>query len=1339
MGGEPSKPIRPTSLQLGLLVETELGQLPGVNVEQLSADVAEPLESEHFEAAWQRAVDELDALRMTFRRGEQGSVEVSFAPQALIRCRTLDWSTKTPQEQEELFSHHLEGDRKQGLRYDEAPAMRVRCLLLGPAHWRLLWTFHQSLLDGPSIGLVLARVFEVYQALKNGQPVPERSAPSYRDHLEKMGSQGHRQGEAYFSTLLQGFSEPTPLPFERRNGSLEPAIAGEVRASMSGAQTAKLRAFARAQRVSLKAIASFCWGVLLSRYSGESDLVFGTTWSWRDDAQHDGEPIVGFMTNTTPLRLTLKRDERVHEALARMHTQLSEVRELRHTPLPRIHANSSVRSNRHLFNSAVITDHGSLRAQLERKLPGLLSHSIGKRSLSGIPLLLSVHFEEEQTSVELAYADGILTRGQATQIVEQYLRLVVNAFESPEAEAATLRMLDDEVFRKLVTEQTERELEGSQAPPVVDEIRARAQQKPDAIAVEASGGEPLSYAELDSASDAVASELRQRRCKVAALVLPRSPNLIVAILGAMRARVTFVPVDPEYPEERVRYLLEDSGADVILTDDTTRPKVPRTEAPLVTVDSMLGGTPSTRPPRARSEDLEAPTRPAYLIYTSGSTGRPKGVAVSHAALANHCRAIRDYFELKPRDRVLQFASPSFDVALEEIIPTLAAGATLVIRDDRSVASIRDFFEYVEDQRISVLNLPTAFWQTLVHHTHARLWPLCVRLLVVGGEKASRTAHQRFRQEQSAHIRWLNGYGPTEATITSTLYDDAENDHEAALPIGRPIDGVSHFILDAERRLMPPGAVGQLYIGGVGLADGYNRRPKATREAFIPHPFRSSGRLYATGDLAFMTQRGNFVYVDRGDNQLKIRGYRVEPGEIEAKLQALPQVLDAVVMPDFGRQVTLTAHVLCEGELDAEQLRKQLAERLPSYMIPSTYRLHERFPKTPSGKVDRKALAKGLTGERRSSRIGPSSSAGFDSPLERTVSGVWRELLRSDVADPTDDFFERGGSSLLLLELFSELERRLDRRPNPQAFLKEPTLANLIRLLGHFSAKQWASPIVRMADGADTVRPLFLATGVSGSASDFVHLVEALDPRIPVYALQINRMGGDSDAALRRYARTCASDMKLVQPEGAFAIAGYSAGSIFALAVAEALLEQGESVDFLASFDGTAPTSVARKSPFSSPRRFVRLARTTSARVSDFILDPELLKRRIAKAWTRSGAIWRGEEFRHDVGELFDSGEEAIPARTRALWQRNLDAMMQYAHRELPLDIVLFRTELDPFEGPHCKDLGWSAVLSGAISVEIFPGKHFELLTREGAPILAAQLEPHLLDRRRRLNTANSAA
>ena len=600
------------------------------------------------------------------------------------------------------------------------------------------------------------------------------------------------------------------------------------------------------------------------------------------------------------------------------------------------------------------------------------------------------------------------------------------------------------------------------AASLVDQVEAQVARRPDAAAIAAVDGS-LSYAELDARANRLAHHLQALGVGsdvVVASCFERSLEMAVALLGILKAGGACLPLDPSYPPERLAVMLADSAAPVLLTVQRLADRLPAQQARTVVLDA--GGADLDRQPSLRPPRPVAPESLAYVIYTSGSTGEPKGVALAHRGLVNHTRAAVSLYGLEPSDRVVQFCSISFDVSIEELFPPWAAGATVVLRPDELPVLGRGWLEWLGDEKITVLDLPTAYWHEWCRDLRSigESVPPGLRLVVVGGEKALGSAYRSWMEMGGDGVRWINAYGPAEASIMATAYEPV---HPAAAsparegldvdgrdpPIGRPIPGATVRLLDERGDPVREGEAGEICIGGEGVGRGYLGRPALTAARFVPDPWsdRPGTRLYRTGDLGRWRPGGDLEFVDRLDHQLKVRGFRIESGEVETALADHPAVSEAVVVAreDVPGDKRLVAYLVADGAEppSSGELRQFLSGRLPAYMVPTAFVTLESLPHTPNGKVDRAALPTPPHSrpDLAAPRVAPRT------PTEEILARIWSQVLGIDDLGVEDDFFELGGHSLLATQVVAQVREAFGAEVPLRAIFDRPTIAGLADLVG----------------------------------------------------------------------------------------------------------------------------------------------------------------------------------------------------------------------------------------------------------------------------------------------------
>jgi amino acid adenylation domain-containing protein len=815
-----------------------------------------------------------------------------------------------------------------------------------------------------------------------------------------------------------------------------------------------MRSCAKRNHLTISTLLQAAWAVVLSRYSATNDVLFGITVSGRPYELPGIETMVGLLINTLPLRIQIAPEESCLSTLQKVQNTVAGLLEHEHSALTQIQEWCDAPRNLPLFDTLVVFENFSGSGSsfdLDGPVQLLKSHL----SRTNYPLTLVVD-PTTQLRLQVIYDAGRFDADAIDRLLGHLGNVLQSMVANIEQPVASLSMLSATETKTLMFDWNACAEDSAviSEQPITRLFEQQVKLTPHAIAV-AHQRLQLTYAELNTRANKLAHHLKKFGVGAESLVgvcVERSMEMLVAVLATLKAGGAYLPLDPTYPKSRLDFMLEDSGVKVLLTEARLLQALPEYKRTIVCLDKdaaiIDGGS------DANLIETSGPTDLAYVIYTSGSTGNPKGTMIEHRSIVNFIQAAVQEYEISPADRVLQFASMSFDTSAEEIFPALISGATVVLRTDAMLSSARDFLQACDELEITVLDLPTAYWHELADEltTDSLRLPDSLRLVILGGEKALPERLASWRRRASAAVKLVNTYGPTETTVVATVCDlskhATESSSETEVPIGRPLHNTLVYVLDSNLRPVPIGVPGELYIGGAGVARGYLHRPELTAEKFITNPFADARapRLYKTGDVVRYRADGNIEFLSRIDNQVKIRGFRVEAGEIEQALRSHARVSDVLVLvqEDRAGEKRLVAYVVAApaGQPTTTELREFLSTKLPAYMLPSAFVMIESFPLLPNGKIDRKLLP--LLEQER-----PALAADFApprSPLEESVAKVWREVLKKDQVGIHDNFFELGGHSLLGAKLISNLRRNLHCELSLIDVFQSPTIERLTEVI-----------------------------------------------------------------------------------------------------------------------------------------------------------------------------------------------------------------------------------------------------------------------------------------------------
>jgi amino acid adenylation domain-containing protein/non-ribosomal peptide synthase protein (TIGR01720 family) len=989
-------PLSP--LQQGLLFHADYdARSRDVYLVQTTVDLAAPLDVAVLRRSWAALIDRHAVLRAGFRQpaGAERPIQ-QIAPRVPLPWREVDASALPEAEAERL------GQEELGRRFDmaEPPLVRLLLVKLSETRYRLFITIHHIVVDGWSLPVLIRELAEVYAAGGDASGLPP--VTPYREYLSWLGRQDREAAHAAWREALAGAEEPTLVAAADPGATAPPPehVVNEADRELADA----LRAVARRHGLTLNTLLQGAWAILVGGLTGRRDVVFGTTVAVRPLELPGVERMIGLFMNTVPVRVGLDPRRPVVELLAALQERQSGLLPHQHlgpAEIQRLAGPGGV------FDTILVYENYPPSLGGSTGLP-VIGEPV-EDSVAHYPLSLAVTPRGEGLRLRLEYRPDLFDARTAEALAGRLTRVLKQIAADPGVPAGRLDLLESGERRSVLTDwnDTAHAVPSGTLPELFE---AQAARTPDAVAV-LSDGAALSYAGLDERANRVAHWLISRGVGPedrVGVVLDRSADLVVALLGVVKAGAAYLPVDPAYPAERIALLLSDARPAVVLCTAATAELVGERAERVVWDELDLTSVPGTSPVVPLRLD-----HPAYVIYTSGSTGRPKGVLVSHRGIAGLAGAQIERFAVRPGSRVLQFAALGFDAVISEVCMALLAGATLVLASADRMAEFGVTHVTVPPSVLGALDgLPDT-----------------VRTLVVAGEACPPGLVERY----AAGRRMINAYGPTETTVCATMTRPlSAAAGRPAVPIGLPIWNTRVFVLDDALRPVPPGVPGELYVAGAGLARGYAGRAAMTAERFVACPL--GGRMYRTGDLARWTPDGQLEFAGRADAQVKIRGFRIEPAEIEAVLTGQPEVTQAAVITRADR---LVAYVVAAG-VDGGALRARLAARLPEHLVPAAVVVLDALPVTAHGKLDRAALP--------ALDFGDGGGRGPATVTEEVLCGLFAEVLGLPAVGADVSFFALGGDSLLAMRLIARLRAVLDTEVTIRDLFAARTVAGVARLV-----------------------------------------------------------------------------------------------------------------------------------------------------------------------------------------------------------------------------------------------------------------------------------------------------
>ncbi|WP_052675795.1 non-ribosomal peptide synthetase [Paenibacillus sp. IHBB 10380] len=994
-------------LQEGMLFHYLLDGNSTTYFEQIDFTFAGEMRIDLFEESLNILLKKYDVFRTIFM------IEELKRPLQIVlteRPAKIDYEDISNYEENEKLSYIKEfkkKDREKGFDLRKDLLMRLSVIQTGKETYRVIWSYHHIIMDGWCTGIVLGDLFKYYVQLKSGQRVELEKAYPYSDYIQWLGEQDQEEALEYWENYLRGYEQQASVPAQRKGEGNREYRQEEMIVTVGEKESGQLNRLAQKYQVTINTMIQAIWGILLQRYNQANDVVFGSVVSGRPAEIEGVEKMVGLFVNTIPIRVHAEPTERFADLVQGMQHRALASEKYDYVSLADVQARSQVKQGLldHIMTFQNFPIDEELRNQsggegleLGFKIEGVeafeqTNYDFNITVVPGKQLTFKMNYNAKAHDQEFIWRIG--------QHVERIIQQVV---ENPGLRIQEIDIVTEEEREQVLVSFNETKEPYPREKTISELFEEQVEKTPGQVAVVYEGQE-WTYEELNARSNQVARVLRKHGVgaeTIVGIMVERSLEMMAGILGILKAGGAYLPIDPDYPAERIAYMLEDSGTKVLLTQERLTDRVVF-DGSIVALDEA-GVYAEEERGNIAGEHTAASL--AYVIYTSGSTGKPKGVLVEHRSLVNLSLWHQQQYAVTAKDRSTKFAGFGFDASVWEIFPYLISGSTIYIVSEWIRSDVKQLQQYMESNGITISFLPTSMCEKFMEEEVGSL-----RLLLTGGDKL----HQYKRQKYEI----VNHYGPTENTVVATSYVVEEGARN--IPIGKPLPNMQVYVLGEANQLQPIGIAGELCIAGDGLARGYLNRPELTKEKFVENPFVPGERMYRTGDLARWLLDGNLEYLGRIDEQVKIRGFRIELGEVHEQLMKHEAVEDAVVIARKGEegQSYLCAYVVTEEELPVSAWRKHMGQSLPEYMIPSYFVRMEKLPLTPNGKVDRKALpAPEGAVHTGVEYVAPRND------VEAKLADIWSEVLGLERIGVRDNFFELGGHSLKAMMLVSRIHQEL---------------------------------------------------------------------------------------------------------------------------------------------------------------------------------------------------------------------------------------------------------------------------------------------------------------------------
>ncbi|HVI43598.1 MAG TPA: amino acid adenylation domain-containing protein [Chitinophaga sp.] len=1309
-------------LQEGMLFHDLYGG-QGAFTEQLTCELLS-VQPDAFIRSWQLLIQQHSILRTGFYHDVFAVPVQCVYEKVTVPTTTLDYRNMSEEEQQEAIAAYEYADRRRGFDLKAAPLTRMCLIRLTDDRYRLLWSFHHIIIDGWSLPVLLNELLAAYELLVAGKNVELSPVDRYEDYIRYIERQDKEQTADYWRKYLSGADEGCLLPFIGATAERNKGIGmKEAVLHLDADDTVRIADYAKRRHLTVNSLMQGVWAYLLYRYTGQCNVVYGVTVSGRPEDLPGVESKVGMFVNTIPLHINVDTNVDITGWLDQLQTAQLESRQYQYSTLNDIQRWTNIKGD--FFDTSVVFQNYPISEADMQKEVALEVSDLVLHPQTNYPLTINV-IAGRETTLLFIYNDDLLDAACVEMMMAHFRQVLLQLVSGKLKRWNEADLLTPAETEQLLVTFNNKIVSYPHHKTLPELFLLQAALTPEAPAV-VFENTVVSYRELDERSGRLAAYLRSKgagRDMLIPLYLEKSAEMVVAALGIMRAGAAYVPVDITYPVERIAYLLKDTAATLVVTTAALGHKInASSEVTVILLDEAAADfnhhLPALPQPAVQPEDL------AYVIYTSGSTGQPKGVMVEHRGMLNHLYAKINDLGLTGASVVAFTASYTFDISVWQMFSALLCGGTAVVYSSQLMLQPAVLMEKVDDDKVTILELVPSYLATILREQITVGLKKLKYLLVTGEAVSQPLLAQWFAHPACRHIPVVNAYGPTEASDDITHYFMEDAPPQMNVPLGSPVQNLRIYVFNNDLELCPVGVMGEICVAGIGVARGYLNRPDLTAEKFIPDPFHPGSGMYRTGDLGRWLPDGNIEYLGRIDDQVKVRGFRIEPGEIENVLQQFDTVHQAAVIitVDANGNKRLVAYLVVKEGFNREALAGWLKGLLPEYMVPSFFVTLDEMPLTPNGKVDRKAFPD------------PDANAllatAYEAPrneLEAKLAVIWQNVLGVQRVGINDNFFELGGLSLLVIGLISIIRKELGLKAHVKDIFSYPTIASLstaLNVRGAEAAGTAEERILSLNEGPAQF-PVFMLPGAAGVNEVYAALGEALNNTCALYGIQMPGVfeGETPLADLREIAARNITWMKQVQPAGPYRFIGHSLGGAVLYEMTKQLEAAGEMVQTGIMLDKDTSTNSSFNGGDKNTEVLFKLVMLV-IELGGMVRKPypewvSELKHALSFADTESIMPEVTSIVMNNIGNRKNYAAFMLRVVALVLANARLEYVVDGSIQAELLVVKAAETSWSENSG----SLGWEAFTPHACHITV-PGDHDSLVSSDNVHVLAAQLGDYL--------------